>query len=92
MSTVIEPTHAEERWLACRVDQGMFSDELAVTYPATGMWQKSVFVERDSVRGDVGSVGKVRVAVLRKEGSIIAVLPSPERDIVFVKAGDISDQ
>jgi hypothetical protein len=92
MSTVTEPTQAEQRWLVCRIDQGMFSDELAVTYPAQGKWQKSVFVERNAVIGDAGSIGKVRVGVLRKNGSIIAVLPSPERDIVYADAGDISDQ
>ena len=92
MSTVFEPTQAEERWLACRVDQGMFSDELAVTYPATGTWQKSVFVDRSAVRGEIGDVGQVRVALLRKGGSIIAVLPSPERDIVYVDPGDIREE
>lgn len=91
MSTFIEPTQAEERWLQCRVDQGMFSDELAVTYPASGQWQKSVFVDRDAVRGVVDNLGKVRVAILRRNGTLLAVLPSPERDIVYADPGDISE-
>jgi len=43
MSTVIEPTQAEVSWLRCQLDKGMFSDEVAVTYPPKGPWQKSVF-------------------------------------------------
>jgi|GEM_PF-1064337 hypothetical protein len=92
MSTIIEPSQAEERWLECRIDKGMFSDELAVTYPANGKWQKSVFVDSNAVRGGAGAVGKVRVAVVRRDGSMIAILPSPERDIVYVNAKDISEE
>jgi len=92
MSTIHEPPQAEERWLECWIDQGMFSDELAVTYPARGEWQKSVFVDRNAVRGNAGGLGKVLVSVLRQDDSILAVLPSPERDIVYVNAGDISEK
>ena len=91
MSTITRPKQVEEGWLECQVDKGMFSDELAVTYPSRGEWQKSVFVDRRAVKGDVGAVGKVRVVVLRQDGSIMAVLPSPEQDIVYVTAGDISE-
>lgn len=90
MSTVTRPTQVEEAWLECQVDKGMFSDELAVTYPSQGAWQKSVFVDRHAVKGEIGTVGKVRVAILRKDDSIMAVLPSPEQDIVYVAPGDLS--
>ena len=90
MSTITKPTQVEEGWLECQIDKGMFSDELAVTYPACGEWQKSVFVDRRAVKGNIGAVGKVRVVVLRQDSSIMAVLPSPERDIVYVTPGDIS--
>lgn len=92
MSTVQTQLPAEERWLRCQLDQGMFSDEIAVTYPPQGEWQKSVFVERGKVQGGAGDVGKVRVVVTRRNGSIIAVLPSPERDVVFASAEDISEE
>ena len=91
MSTITKSTQVEEGWLECQVDKGMFSDELAVTYPARGKWQKSVFVDRAAVKGDIGTIGKVRVVVLRQDGSIMAVLPSPEQDIVYVTPGDISE-
>ena len=92
MSTVFEQPQAEERWLLCQLDKGMFSDEMAVTYPPQGKWQKSVFVERSAVKGGAGDVGKVRVVVMRSDGSIIAVLPSPNRDIVYATAEDISEE
>ncbi len=91
MSTITRPTKVEEGWLECHVDKGMFSDELAVTYPSRGAWQKSVFVDRRAVKGEIGTVGKVRVVVLRQDGSLMAVLPSPEQDIVYVTPGDISE-
>jgi len=90
MSTTLEKTQTEERWLRCQLDQGMFSDEMAVTYPPHGKWQKSVFVERQSVEGNAGDIGRVRVSVLRKSDAILAVLPSPDGDIVYVNAEDIS--
>lgn len=92
MSATLETFAAEVRWLRCQLDKGMFSDELAVTYPPHGPWQKSVFVDRQAVQGNAGDIGKVRVSVLRKDGSVLAVLPSPEGDIVHVNAGDITEQ
>lgn len=92
MSTVTDPSEIQERWLSCQLDQGMFSDEVAVTYPTHGKWQKSVFVEKKLVRGTTGSEGKVRVRVLKRNGSMIAILPSPNQDVVYVQAGDVSEE
>ena len=76
-------------WLKVRLDRGMFSDEMAVTYPPREQWQKSVFVPRSCVRG-VEPDGEVRVNVLIKDdGSKYAVLPSDERDIVKVQDADL---
>ena len=71
-----------ESWLDCKIDDGMFSDEIAVTYPKNGAVQKSVFVNRHAVRGNPGEQGQVRVTIIRRSGSTMAVLPSSERDIV----------
>ena len=92
MATVIEQQSATEHWLQCQVDKGMFSDEMAVTYPPEGAMQKSVFVEKKSVRGSAGDRGKVRVKVIMRDGKMLAVLPSPTQDIVYVQAGDISEE
>lgn len=80
-------------WLRCRLDRGMFSDEVAVTYPATaaaGYWQKSVFVPSTCVPRESENQGKVKVVIVMKEGQTFAVLPSPQRDIVKPEEADIS--
>lgn len=81
-------------WLRCRLDSGMFSDEVAVTYPATATnaWQKSVFAPLSSVRGEIGSQGEVLVSVFVKDGIHYAVLPSAECDIVEADDADLSQQ
>jgi hypothetical protein len=79
-------------WLRCRLDSGMFSDEVAVTYPATtDQWQKSVFVPSSCVRG-AELKGEVKVEVLVKDGTRYAVLPSSQRDIVKVEGADLVQQ
>jgi hypothetical protein len=79
------------RWLQCRLDKGMFSDEIAVTYPPTGNLRKSVFVPRTVVKGDPGSRGKVQVAILRRGDKVFALLPSSQQELVEVYQSDISD-
>ena len=82
-------TQSEEAWLDCQLDKGMFSNEVAVTYPSTGAWKKSVFVPQELVQGKIGSRGKVRVGVLRRQGKLFAVLPNSQRDIVEVAESDV---
>ena len=81
---------AEMAWLVCRIDKGMFSDERAVTYPPEGEPRKSVFVPADEVQGVAGQQGRVRVRLVRRNGYLMAVLPSAHRDIVTVPEGDVS--
>jgi hypothetical protein len=90
MPTITPSADADVRWLTCGVDKGMFSDELAVTYPAEGTWQKSVFVPARDVEGRPGSRGRVRVRIVRRNGHLMAVLPSATQDIVTVNEGDVS--
>jgi hypothetical protein len=79
-------------WLRCKVESGMFSDEVAVTYPAaTEQWQKSVFVPSSCVRGSEPQ-GEVKVQVVIKDGTRFAVLPSSQRDIVKVEGADLVQQ
>jgi hypothetical protein len=79
-------------WLRVRLDMGMFSDEVAVTYPASQVSQKSVFVPRSCVRGDEPR-GEVKVSVVVKDdGTRYAVLPSPRRDVVRVEGADLVQQ
>lgn len=90
MPTMTPTADSEVRWLVCRIDKGMFSDELAVTYPAEGEQQKSVFISNSAVQGQPGQTGKVRVTLVRRNGSLFAVLPSSNRDIVTVREADLA--
>ena len=82
---------AQERWLDCQVDEGMFSDEMAVSYPPEGEVIQSVFVPASVVRGVPGEKGKVRVHVMNRLGKTFAVLPSSERAIVPVAERDLTE-
>lgn len=90
MSIAYEPSQTLQGWLACKLDKGMFSDEMAVTYPADGEMQKSVFVAKSAVEGGPGEHGRVRVRLVRQNGSVLAVLPSSNQDIVYVRPQDIA--
>jgi hypothetical protein len=70
----------------------MFSDEVAVTYPAAAVnhWQKSVFVPRSFVRSASEHRGEVQVRVVVMGDTRYAVLPSPRGDIVRVEGADLS--
>lgn len=90
MPTMTPSADVEVRWLTCRIDKGMFSDERAVTYPAEGEIRKSVFVPASEVEGVLGERGRVRVRVIRRNGHVMALLPSATQDIVTVNEGDVS--
>lgn len=75
-------------WLKCRVDKGMFSDELAVTYPAEGEQRASVFVEKKYVRMTTENRGEVFVDVSGYAGHLIGSLPSCDRDWVWIRDED----
>lgn len=81
-------------WLRCRLDDGMFSDEVAVTYPAasTTDWQKSVFVPSGYVQREGENQGRVKVVVVERDGQRFAVLPSSRRDIVTPAEADLTQQ
>jgi hypothetical protein len=69
----------------------MFSDEVAVTYPAVWEkdWQKSVFVPRAYVLAKDEHGGEVLVTLVEHDGAHYAVLPSQDRDIVRPQAADL---
>lgn len=80
-------------WLLCRLDSGMFSDEVVVSYPASSsQWQRSGFVPRSFVRSASEHQGEVKVRVLVQDGRKFAVLPTPDGDIVRVEDADLKQQ
>lgn len=81
----------QERWLDCQLDEGMFSDEVAVTYPPEGQVIRSVFVPQSAVHGTPGNRGRVRVMVINRAGKFYAVLPTPQSEMVAVAENDLTD-
>lgn len=81
----------QERWLDCQLDRGMFSDEIAVTYPPVGSTVRSVFVPRSVVAGMPGQRGRVRVKVMYRQGEVFAVLPTSQSELIRISEGDLSD-
>jgi hypothetical protein len=81
-------------WLRCRLGDGMFSDEVVVTYPAAGNeeLQSSVFVPSAYVRGESGHEGEVQVEVVVQKGKRYAVLPNAEQDLISPEDGDLRQQ
>jgi hypothetical protein len=68
----------------------MFSDELAIRYPASRQGEGfSVFVPKDKVQGALDEVGKVQVRFFHDKGTAWAVLPSDTQAIIPVKEEDL---
>ena len=80
-----------QKWLRCNLDRGMFSNEMAVTYPTSGTARASVFVPTSDVSGNPGELGKVRVTVVTRGGNLLAILSTSYSDSVTVSETDLSD-
>ena len=89
MSTNLTANPTHKHWLSCRLNQGMFSDEIAVTYPPEGEPQKSVFVPSTFVDGTPGHLGRVLVRIVNRDDWLMAVLPSSSQDIVTIRKEDV---
>jgi hypothetical protein len=90
MSTMTPHANVEMKWLTCRIYKGMFSDERAIAYPVDSEKQISVFVPDASIQGQPGEIGKVQVKIARRNGTIFALLPSAEQDVVAVREADLT--
>jgi hypothetical protein len=80
-------------WLKCTISKGMFSDELAISYPPAGAkpCASSVFVPRTMVRGEPGAQGKVRVTFFPEGQVTWAVLPADDQPLVQVSLEDLEE-
>ncbi len=81
-------------WLRCRVVKGMFSDEVAVTYPGVPDRpdQVSVFLPRSCVRAQTEDQGEVMVDVIVEDGIHLARLPSEYPVVVEAEESDLRRQ
>ena len=74
-----------ERWLQCRVSDGMFSDERAIIVRRRGNGTVGFFVPMQFTRGD----SRVRVKVFQRGDCTWAELPTPYHDSIPVEENEL---
>lgn len=76
------------KWLKCRVENGMFSDERAVIVHRRGNGSIEFFVPENYVKNIEGQ-GTVQVRVFRRDDGFWAELPTPFRDSVPIEEAQV---
>jgi hypothetical protein len=74
------------KWLKCKIDKGMFSDEYTVTVRSRTGEAIAVFVPK---RAADDQKSLVQVQAFERQGKTMAVLPDEHQSIVDVSAGDL---
>jgi hypothetical protein len=74
------------KWLKCRIDKGMFSDEYTVTVHSRSGEAIAVFVPRQSTDDQKHLV---RVRAFEEQGKTIAVLPDEHQSVIDVSPADL---
>lgn len=74
------------KWLKCKVDKGMFSDEFTVTVHTAAGETIAVFVPKSSADD---RKNLVQVKAFEQQGKTIAVLPDEHRSVIDVSAADL---
>lgn len=74
------------KWLKCKIDKGMFSDEFTVTVHSRTGEAIAVFVPK----GDADDQqNRVRVRTFEQQGNTIAILPDEHQSVVDVVSSDL---
>ena len=74
------------KWLRCKIDKGMFSDEFTVTVQSRSGEAIAVFVPKQAADDQKNLV---QVKAFEDEGKTIAVLPDEHRSVVDVRDCDL---
>lgn len=74
------------KWLKCKINKGMFSDELNVTVNTSSGDVFAVFVPK--LEAD-DRKNLVKVHVYEREGKTIAVLPDELQSVIAVNESDL---
>ena len=74
------------KWLKCKIDKGMFSDEFTVTVHSRTGEAIAVFVPKAAADDQKNLV---QVKAFEQQGRTIAVLPDENQSVVDVSAGDL---
>ena len=74
------------KWLKCKIDKGMFSDEFTVTVKTRAGEAVAVFVPK-AAADDRKSL--VKVTAFGERGKTVAVLPDEHQSVVDVSDADL---
>ena len=74
------------KWLKCKIDKGMFSDEFTVTVRTRTGEPVAVFVPKTAADHEKNLV---KVRAIEEQGRALAVLPDEHQSVVDVSATDL---
>jgi hypothetical protein len=74
------------KWLKCKIDKGMFSDEVTVTVQTRSGEAVAVFVPKADA-DDRNS--RVKVKAFEEQGRTLAVLPDEHQSVIHVRDTDL---
>ncbi len=74
------------KWLKCKIDKGMFSDEFTVTVHTRGGEAVAVFVPKQAADD---RKNLVRVRAIEQQGKTLAVLPDEHQSVIDVSDADL---
>lgn len=74
------------KWLKCKIQKGMFSDERTVTVHTRGGEPIAVFVP-SAAADDRNS--RVRVRAFHGQGRAVAILPDEHQSVIDVEESDL---
>jgi hypothetical protein len=74
------------KWLKCKIEKGMFSDEFTVTVKSRSGEPIAVFVPK-AAADDQND--RVQVRAFERQGKTIAILPDEHQSVVDVDASDL---
>jgi hypothetical protein len=74
------------KWLKCKVDKGMFSDEYTVTVQSATGEAIAVFVPKEAADD---RQNRVQVRAFERQGRAVAVLPDENQSVIDVSAADL---
>ena len=74
------------KWLKCKIDKGMFSDEVTVTVQTRTGDAVAVFVPKEAADDQKS---RVKVTAFEEQGKMLAVLPDEHQSVVQVSEADL---
>jgi len=74
------------KWLKCKIDKGMFSDEFTVTVHTAAGEAIAVFVPKQAADDQKNLV---QVKAFEKQGKTIAILPDEHQSVIDVNIADL---